>query len=410
MAASNLVHHSYFELIIHLRFSIFANMNDPTERQNHSLPNGPSHNTSGDEPGLFAQHQAAPVQGPLSHTGHELVKAVHAFQWDGVIKTSANVRPDEWEYLFDFRFDDVWVKVDRNILHYIIVEQSKTKDVPDHLRLRAAEALMKRAPDDKTKSDIINKGDYQGKTALHLAAIGRTLPFLRFLLENGADVNCQDLEGNTPLHNASMFDNSEIAKTLVEEYAANPLLGNNGGQTPLHFAATSLSLDTIRSLRKCLDDREADSLPFDNKCMTPVDQARCIAWHVATNLDGKGATGSPKGIKTFQDVIASLLQDESPQEHTNVNSSHRQHELRICSEPTGIFCVLGKHLQPDGITTTTVCEAFPKPVAELLGGPRPLLEELRRRQFAHIFAVNPPPSPPWLSAWVHLPAKNVCKL
>lgn len=495
-------------------------MRQLTEPQNLSLRNGPSHNTSGDKPDLSAQHQAAPAQCvhvTLSDTGHELVRAVHAFKWDSVIKTSVKVKPDEWEHLFGFRFDESCEKMDRNILHCIIAEDSKTKDVlVDNLRLCAAEALMERAPDDKTKSNIINKGDYQGKTALHLAVIHRTLPFLKLLLRNGADVNCQDHNGDTPLHYVSlaMHDKSDIVKCLAEQYGANllvrnihvqtplhhtalalslgttgslrkcrddregqaqdhngsksgivkclvekgvdRLIGNIHGQTPLHYAASALSLDTIRSLRECLDGREADRLPLDHKFMTPADQARCSAWGwlTARKLDGGGEISNgndtlraviaeflqwyedpqginktlkdiiddflqdgplqgeplqdepPQGIKSFEAVIASLLQEEPPQEHMGANSSPSQHELRICSEPTGFCCVLGTRLQPDGVTTKPVRTAFPKPVVELLDGPRPLLKELRCRQLDSRLVLM---SPPWLSSWVHLPAKKVCK-
>lgn len=404
----NPVHHSCFKFIIHLKFSIFASMRELTERQNHSLRNGPSHNTSGDKPGLFAQLQAAPVQVTLSDTGNELVKAVQAFQWGhviNIIKTSASLRPDEWEHLFGFRFGKS--HLGRNILHYIIAEESKTKDAQvsddQDLRLRTAKALMGAAPNDTTKSNIINEGDHQGKTALHLAVIHRTLPFLQFLLENGADVNCQDRNGDTPLHTAFAFDRSNVVKSLVKPYAMNPLLGNKHGQTSLHLAAKSLSLDTTRSLRKCLDDREANPLPFDYNCMTPVDQARCSAWGrlTARKLNGRGEI--PHVIETFEAVIAELLQEGPPQEHANCNASPRQHELRICSKPTGFCCVLGM-LYPDKITTTPIPlrKAFPKPVAELFDGQRPLLKELRRRQFDS--------TAPLLSSWVHLPEKNVCKV
>lgn len=59
---------------------------------------------------------------------------------------------------------------------------------------------------------------------------------MRFLLENGAEVNLKDKGGLIPLHNASSFGHLEIASLLIE-CGAEVNHPDKWGYTPLHEAA-----------------------------------------------------------------------------------------------------------------------------------------------------------------------------
>lgn len=64
----------------------------------------------------------------------------------------------------------------------------------------------------------VDTTDYQGHTALHIAAANASLGALRIFLELGAAVNPQSRDGNTPLHLAAMGDRAsdELKAEFIE--------------------------------------------------------------------------------------------------------------------------------------------------------------------------------------------------
>jgi ankyrin repeat protein len=65
--------------------------------------------------------------------------------------------------------------------------------------------------------DSVNATDNLGRTALHLFILyGHNLQSFQSLIDAGADVNVQDVDGNTPLHLALQQRYYECASILVE--------------------------------------------------------------------------------------------------------------------------------------------------------------------------------------------------
>ena len=79
--------------------------------------------------------------------------------------------------------------------------------------------------------DIFDRG------MLHSAAVNECEEILRILLESkkGLDVNAQDINGKTTLHDAARFGYYDTIESLLE-FGGDPLIKDNGGRTPLRVA------------------------------------------------------------------------------------------------------------------------------------------------------------------------------
>lgn len=63
---------------------------------------------------------------------------------------------------------------------------------------------------------VVNASDYDGRTALHLAASEGHVPVVELLLKHGADVNPVDRWGDTPLADARKYTKGVVAKLLEQ--------------------------------------------------------------------------------------------------------------------------------------------------------------------------------------------------
>jgi len=71
---------------------------------------------------------------------------------------------------------------------------------------------------------------------------------VKFLLENGADVNEKADDGTTALMEASRYGYPEIVKLLLEKGADMDIRKTGGGLTTLEFASVGGSVDVIKLL------------------------------------------------------------------------------------------------------------------------------------------------------------------
>lgn len=67
------------------------------------------------------------------------------------------------------------------------------------------------------------------------------------LIEAGADVNCVDLDGKTPLRCAVLEDNRRVVAAFLK-HGANPNLQDKDGKTPLHYAVSGKNKRMTRLL------------------------------------------------------------------------------------------------------------------------------------------------------------------
>ena len=87
----------------------------------------------------------------------------------------------------------------------------------------------------------INIQNYKGKTGLHYAAKAGFLKVINLLIENGADLDALDNDGETPLFEAirSTIKSGEKQRAALEALlvkGADPNVKNRKGQTPLQVA------------------------------------------------------------------------------------------------------------------------------------------------------------------------------
>ena len=83
----------------------------------------------------------------------------------------------------------------------------------------------------------LKQSDSLGWTPLHFAAQNLNVELGRLLIKNGAEVDAQDNNGNSPLWRATYNTrtNGDFIKLMLENYA-NPDLKNDHGVSPIELA------------------------------------------------------------------------------------------------------------------------------------------------------------------------------
>lgn len=110
------------------------------------------------------------------------------------------------------------------------------------------DVLKAKAVIDRPGSTLINSRDGDtGETALHLVTRGRDAPWMRLLLQEGADVNARDKSGATPLLTAVEQRFLDGARLLVAVKAKLDL-PNREGETPLNKAVQLRDGQMVRLL------------------------------------------------------------------------------------------------------------------------------------------------------------------
>lgn len=116
--------------------------------------------------------------------------------------------------------------------------------------------------------DIVNLKDANNRTPLHIAALHGRIECAKYLLENGAELDCKDSNGRTPLLAAAQNGKTQILDIFLNSKCDIAVCDNNGN-TALHLACLKKHNHSALLLLKHIDDANVVNMVNDER-KTPL--------------------------------------------------------------------------------------------------------------------------------------------
>ena len=162
----------------------------------------------------------------------------------------------------------------------------------------------------------VNAENKDRDTHLHDASLAGDKEEVFSLIEQGSDVNTEDEDGNTALHFASLEGGTEVASFLVEK-GANVNARNKNGDTPLHFATRAGETKTASFLIEQgtdvnAEDEDGDT-PLHDALSQGMIQLAALLIEKGANVNAKNKDGhTPLRFDSLEDFAkaASFLVEQ----------------------------------------------------------------------------------------------------
>jgi hypothetical protein len=149
-----------------------------------------------------------------------------------------------------------------------------------------------------------NIRDGDGNTPLHFTASKGCAEVARLLLRHGADPNAQDKTGETPLHVAAYWGRVDVVRLLLE-HGADPSIRNRDGKTPLDLAKESGHREVVSLIEEWLRRGGEPSRPGAAPVRSVSDavcEAYCEAWHIIDQVYHFVREGRVMTAKELEDL------------------------------------------------------------------------------------------------------------
>lgn len=194
----------------------------------------------------------------------------------------------------------------------------------------------------KKKIEGINKKNKGGQTPLFIISVlGNSPETVQLLIDNGADVNIQDDDGDTPLMGAVCYNNErsavKIVEVLVQNRADINVQDDGQGWTAGHCALgkenwdillTFLSEDSF-DLFIQVDGNDWTFLDMLATKLDILDLIQDMKQNMKINEDDEDETNQGESNEMFKDILIQAIHShiqEKRADHFNENTEHRRNK------------------------------------------------------------------------------------